>query len=64
LDVAPQTLDEIAWRLRAQGIGVEGPLKHDGGDRSLHVHDPEGNVVEAWDVFHRGRTVRSLREAT
>jgi hypothetical protein len=27
------------------------------------VRDPEGNVVEAWDLFERGRTVRSLRDA-
>ena len=34
-----------------------------GGDRALYVRDPEGNVVEAWDLFERGRTVHSLRDA-
>jgi hypothetical protein len=42
---------------------VEGPVEHDGGDRSLYVRDPEGNLVEAWDLFERpGAGVDSLRE--
>ena len=28
-------------------------MTHDGGDRSLYVRDPEGNVVELWDFFLR-----------
>jgi catechol-2,3-dioxygenase len=61
--VAPGTLDEIADRLRAAGTDVEGPVQHDGGDRSLYACDPEGNVVEAWDLFERdGEDVSSLRE--
>jgi hypothetical protein len=28
-------------------------VEHDGGDRSLYVVDPEGNVVEVWDFFER-----------
>jgi hypothetical protein len=28
------------------------------------VTDPEGNIVEAWDLFERrGRTVEALRDA-
>jgi catechol-2,3-dioxygenase len=44
----PGTLDELAERLDAQ------PVEHEGGDRSLYVEDPEGNVVELWDFFKRG----------
>jgi hypothetical protein len=61
--VEPGTLDAIAARLRAGGVDVEGPLQHDGGDRSLYVRDPEDNVVEAWDLFERGdRDVDDLRD--
>jgi catechol-2,3-dioxygenase len=61
--VEPGALDPLARRLRRDGIELDGPHEHDGGDRSLYVRDPEGNVVEAWDLFERGRTVRSLRDA-
>jgi catechol-2,3-dioxygenase len=61
--VEPDQLDELAERLTACGIEVNGPHEHDGGDRSMYIRDPEGNVVEAWDYFERGRTVRGL-EAT
>ena len=61
--VEPGALDALAHRLRRDGIELDGPHEHDGGDRSLYVRDPEGNVVEAWDLFERGRTVRSLRDA-
>lgn len=61
--VPPGALESIARRLRAQGVEIEGPLEHPGGDRSLYARDPEGNVVEAWDVFDRGRTVASLSDA-
>ena len=27
--------------------------EHEGGDRSIYFEDPEGNVVEVWDVFQR-----------
>ena len=39
---------------------MRGPEEHDGGDRSLYVEDPEGNVVEVWDFFGRGRGVEDL----
>jgi catechol-2,3-dioxygenase len=51
----PGTLDDLADRVRRNGAPrVEGPHEHDGGDRSLYVEDPEGNVVEVWDFFKRG----------
>ncbi len=59
---APGRLDALAGRLRAHGAGVRGPEEHEGGDRSLYVEDPEGNVVEVWDFFARGRRVEGLGE--
>ena len=59
---APGRLDALADRLRAHGAEVRGPEHHDGGDRSLYVTDPEGNVVEVWDYFGRGRPVEELDE--
>lgn len=52
--VDPGTLDTLVERLREHGARVRGPEEHPGGDRSAYVEDPEGNVVEAWDFFHRG----------
>jgi catechol-2,3-dioxygenase len=57
---APGELDALASRLRARGADVHGPEEHDGGDRSIYVEDPEGNVVEVWDFFGRGREVGAL----
>jgi catechol-2,3-dioxygenase len=57
---APGGLDALAERLRAHGAEVRGPERHDGGDRSLYVTDPEGNVVEVWDYFGRGRAIEAL----
>ena len=51
---SPGTLDALADRLRRYGGRVVGPKEHPGGDRSAYVEDPEGNVVEVWDFFHRG----------
>jgi catechol-2,3-dioxygenase len=59
---APGELDELAARLRAGGADVRGPEEHAGGDRSIYVEDPEGNVVEVWDHFGRGREVGELEE--
>ncbi len=58
LSVSPGRLDGLAGSLRAAGAEVRGPVDHPGGDRSAYVTDPEGNVVELWDVFQRapGRT--------
>ena len=51
---SPGKLDELVERLRAHDASVRGPEEHPGGDRSAYVEDPEGNVVEVWDFFHRG----------
>jgi catechol-2,3-dioxygenase len=63
LTADPETLDAMVERLRAGGAPVRGPLEHDGGDRSLYVEDPEGNVVELWDFFERGEGARRGLEA-
>jgi catechol-2,3-dioxygenase len=57
---APGRLDALAERLRERGVEVDGPHEHDGGDRSLYASDPEGNVVEVWDFFGRGRPIEAL----
>src|SRR5918993_4857418 len=59
---APGRLDALCERLRARGADVRGPEEHDGGDRSLYVEDPEGNVVEVWDFFARGKPLAELDE--
>ena len=56
----PGGLDALGERLRGHGAEVRGPERHSGGDRSLYVADPEGNVVEVWDYFGRGRSVEGL----
>ena len=61
---APGTLVLLARRLETLGIEHRGPLEHDGGDRSLYVKDPAGNVVEFWDFFVRGRTVTALERVS
>ena len=50
----PGSLDGIAGRLTDRGIPFRGPVEHPGGDRSIYVEDPEGNVAEVWDFFERG----------
>jgi catechol-2,3-dioxygenase len=57
LSASPGTLDALARRLRAYA-SVSGPVEHPGGDRSIYVEDPEGNVVEVWDFFGRGDGAR------
>jgi catechol-2,3-dioxygenase len=52
------TLDALAGRLRERSVDTRGPCEHEGGDRSLYVRDPEGNVVEVWDFFHDGDGAR------
>jgi catechol-2,3-dioxygenase len=53
----PGTLDELARRVTEQA-SVCGPVEHPGGDRSIYVEDPEGNIVEVWDFFRRGSGAR------
>ena len=57
---APGRLDAIVERLRKMGTDCRGPVEHEGGDRSLYVEDPEGNVVEVWDFFARGHAAEEL----
>lgn len=47
-------LNRIADRLRNHGVEVRGPVEHDGGDRSIYLRDPAGNLVEVWDFFEDG----------
>jgi catechol-2,3-dioxygenase len=47
-------LEQILECLRAAGAGPRGPVEHPGGDESIYVEDPEGNVVEVWDYFEDG----------
>ena len=60
---SPGTLDALTDRLRSHGADVRGPEEHPGGDRSLYVRDPEGNVVEVWDFFGRERPIERLEGA-
>jgi catechol-2,3-dioxygenase len=59
----PGTLDALADGLTARGVPVRGPEEHPGGDRSIYVEDPEGNVVEVWDFFERGEGAREGTDA-
>ncbi|MDQ3740182.1 MAG: VOC family protein [Actinomycetota bacterium] len=61
--VEPGTLDRIVARLGERGIEARGPIEHPGGDRSIYLSDPEGNVVEAWDFFDRGNGARHGTDA-
>ena len=47
-------LDALTERLGRLGVEFRGPVEHDGGDRSIYVSDPEGNLVEVWDFFVAG----------
>jgi catechol-2,3-dioxygenase len=60
---APGKLDLLAERLRDRNLPVRGPEEHEGGDRSLYLEDPEGNVVEVWDFFRRGEGATQGTEA-
>ena len=43
------TIEEWRRKLDAAGLEVEGPVEFSGGNRSLFVTDPDGNVVELGD---------------
>jgi catechol-2,3-dioxygenase len=58
LSVRPGQLDELVRQLTEHGVDLEGPVEHEGGDRSVYFEDPEGNIVEAWDFFERGDGAR------
>jgi catechol-2,3-dioxygenase len=54
LSVDQDRLEELSEDLRERGIEVEGPIAHEGGDRSVYFFDPAGNRVELWDFFRDG----------
>ena len=54
LSVGADGLDALSARLRERGVEVEGPVEHEGGDRSAYFFDPAGNRVELWDFFRDG----------
>lgn len=58
LSVAPGELDALCRRLDEREIAHRGPVEHPGGDRSVYLEDPEGNVVEVWDFFEHGEGAR------
>lgn len=58
---APGGLDRLRDALAERGAPVRGPEEHDGGDRSIYVEDPAGNIVEVWDFFAR-RPIDALAE--
>ncbi len=58
LSVTPGQLDELARKLTKMDVDHEGPVEHDGGDRSLYFEDLESNVVEVWDFFEHGEGAR------
>jgi catechol-2,3-dioxygenase len=54
LSVDEDRLEALSEGLRERGVEVEGPVEHDGGDRSVYFSDPAGNRVELWDFFRDG----------
>lgn len=54
LSVGADGLDALSAQLREQAVKVEGPVEHEGGDRSAYFFDPAGNRVELWDFFRDG----------
>jgi catechol-2,3-dioxygenase len=52
--VRADELDAYSAQLSEQGVEVEGPIEHEGGDRSAYFFDPAGNRVEIWDFFEHG----------
>jgi catechol-2,3-dioxygenase len=54
LSIDEDGLDELAADMRRRGIEVDGPVEHEGGDRSAYFFDPAGNRVELWDFFRDG----------
>ncbi len=46
LEIGAGQLVATGERLRAAGLDVRGPFRWPGGQRSIYLRDPEGNVVE------------------
>ena len=51
--VPPRGLDRLRARSRSTRPTTAARSRHDGGDRSVYLEDPEGNVLEIWDFFER-----------
>jgi catechol-2,3-dioxygenase len=63
LSISPSGLDAMVERFKESGRTFEGPVAHDGGDRSIYLSDPEGNRVELWDVPNpASRSIRVARD--
>jgi catechol-2,3-dioxygenase len=58
LSVDHDRLDELTEGLRERGVEVDGPVEHEGGDRSVYFFDPAGNRVELWTFFRDGDGAR------
>ena len=54
LSVDDAGIERALATLRSAGTEVEGPIEHDGGDRSIYFDDPAGNRVELWNFFEMG----------
>ena len=54
LSVDHDRLRAISAGLRERGVEVDGPVEHEGGDRSVYFFDPAGNRVELWTFFRDG----------
>lgn len=54
LSVDRDRLRAISAGLRKCGVEIDGPVEHDGGDRSVYFFDPAGNRVELWTFFRDG----------
>jgi catechol 2,3-dioxygenase-like lactoylglutathione lyase family enzyme len=53
LSASHDKLDDVMRRLDSESVEYRGPVEHPGGDRSVYVEDPEGNVAEVWDFRWR-----------
>lgn len=42
-------LPKLANELRAKGLAVQGPVRHDGKDSSIYIADPNGHLIEFFD---------------
>ncbi len=58
LSVDHDRLQALSERLRERGVEVDGPVEHEGGDRSAYFFDPVGNRVELWNFFRDGDGAR------
>ena len=58
LSVPRGTLRQLGAELMREGLEIEGPVEHDGGDLSIYLSDPEGNRLELWDFFRDGDGAR------